>query len=265
MLPSGLAMNQRVLPLEGIHNFRDYGGYASSHGGRVKPRVLWRSAQHVEASDADLAALDDLGLAAVIDLRGESERAASPCRRSPGFAGRVFTHPGETAGLAPHMEAAAEALDVQSAHGALLGYYHEMPHRENLVPALRNYFAAMADEDEPSLVHCVAGKDRTGFAVAMMHHILGVHPDDAMADYLLTNQAGRIDERIAKGAEHIRSRYGAIDDATMRVLMGVDAAFLAASLDAIAERHGTADAYLEAVLEVDAAMQDRLRAHYLAG
>jgi protein tyrosine/serine phosphatase len=138
-----------------------------------------------------------------------------------------------------------------------------MPHRENLIPALRGYFAAMADEGGPSLVHCVAGKDRTGFAVAMMHHILGVHPDDAMADYLLTNRAGRIEERIAKGAEHIRSRYGAIDDATMQVLMGVDAAFLTASLAAIVEHHGTVDAYLEAVLEVDAATQERLRSHYL--
>jgi protein tyrosine/serine phosphatase len=256
-------MNNRVLPLEGIHNFRDYGGYASSHGGRVKRRVLWRSAQHGEANDADLEALDALGLAVVIDLRGESEREASPCRRSPGFAGRVYTHPGETAGLAPHMAAAEHALDVASAHGALLGYYREMPHRENLVPALRQYFAAMAAERDPSLVHCVAGKDRTGFAVAMMHHILGVHPDDAMTDYLLTNQAGRIDERIAKGAEHIRSRYGAIDDATIKVLMGVDAPFLTASMAAISERHGTVDAYLAAVLGVDAAMQDRLRGHYL--
>jgi protein-tyrosine phosphatase len=258
-------MNDRVLPLEGIHNFRDYGSYASAHGGRVKPRVLWRSAQHVEASDSDLAVLDDLGLATVIDLRGESERAANPCRRSPGFTGAVHTHPGETAGLAPHMEAAAAALDAQSAHQALLGYYVQMPHRENLIPALRSYFAAMAEEDAPSLVHCVAGKDRTGFAVAMLHHVLGVHPDDAMADYLLTNQAGRIEARIANGAAHIRARYGAIDDATIRVLMGVDAAFLAASMEAIAERHGSVDAYLDSVLGVDAAMQDRLRGHYLAG
>lgn len=256
-------MNERVLPLEGIHNFRDYGGYASAHGGRVKPRVLWRSAQHGEASEADLAAVDGLGLATVIDLRGDSEREASPCRRGPQFAARVLTQAGETAGLAPHIAAAADALDVESAHGALRGFYRLMPHRENLVPALRSYFAAMAQDSEPSLVHCVAGKDRTGFAVAMLHHILGVHPDDAMADYLLTNQAGRIEARIAAGAEHIRARYGAIDDATIRVLMGVDAAFLAASLDAIAERHGTVDAYLEGVLGVDTAMQNQLRAHYL--
>ncbi len=256
-------MNNRVLPLEGIHNFRDYGGYASSHGGRVKPRVLWRSAQHGEASDTDLAAVDELGLATVVDLRGESERTSSPCRRGPAFSARVLSQTGETAGLAPHIEAAADALDAQSAHAALLGFYRQMPHRENLVPALRSYFAAMVEESEPSLVHCVAGKDRTGFAVAMMHHILGVHPDDAMADYLLTNQAGRIEARIAAGAHHLRARYGGIEDDTIRVLMGVDAAFLAGSMATITARHGTVDAYLEAVLGIDEARQDQLRAHYL--
>lgn len=258
-------MKQRVLPLEGIHNFRDYGGYASAHGGRVRPRVLWRSAQHGEASDADLGIVDGLGLATVIDLRGDSERDASPCRRGPGFAAQVFHQQGETAGLAPHLEAARTALDAQSAHRAFAAYYRHMPHRDNLVPMLRCYFMALSRGDGPSLVHCVAGKDRTGFAVAMLHHVLGVHPDDALADYLLTNQAGRIEARIAQGAGHIRARYGAIDEATIRVLMGVDAAFLAAARQGIAERHGSTDAYLAEVLGVDAAMQQRLRELYLEG
>jgi protein tyrosine/serine phosphatase len=129
---------------------------------------------------------------------------------------------------------------------------------------LRCFFIALARGEGASLVHCVAGKDRTGFVVAMMHHVLGVHPDEAMADYLLTNQAGNIEARIADGATHIRGRYGPIDDATVRVLMGVDPAFLAASRAAIDERHGSTDAYLAAVLGVDAAMQDKLRELYLA-
>ncbi len=255
--------NDRILRLEGVHNFRDYGGYVSRHGGRVKQRVLWRSAQHAEASDADLAAIDALGLVTVIDLRGDSERASGPCRRGPGFAARVVFHPGETAGLAPHMEAAKDALDADSAHRALRGYYRHLPHRDNLVPVLRSYLAAMGEGGEPSLVHCVAGKDRTGFAVAMLQHILGVDADEILADYLLTNQAGNIDARIAQGAEHIRARYGPVDDVTVRTLMGVDAAFLTESFQAIADRHGSIDAYLDAVLGVDRAAQERLRALYL--
>src|SRR3546814_13205778 len=80
--------------------------------------------------------------------------------------------------------------------------------------------AALAEYDAPSLVHCVAGKDRTGFAVAIVHRLLGVHDDDLMHDYLLTNTAGRIEERIAQGAAHIRARYGAeIKDEAVRTII----------------------------------------------
>ena len=67
---------ERVLPLSGIHNFRDYGGYAVEGNGRLRDNFLWRSAHHESASDDDLAAVDALGLETVIDLRGDDERRA---------------------------------------------------------------------------------------------------------------------------------------------------------------------------------------------
>lgn len=255
--------DERVLALEGVHNFRDYGGYASRHGGRVRRGVLWRSAQHGDASDADLAAIRALGLATVIDLRGLSERAAKPCRRYPGFAAEVLHHSGETAGLGLHIEAAKDALTAQAARAAMLGLYEGIAWRENLLPILRRYFAALDSRDGASLVHCVAGKDRTGFAVALLHHVLGVAEDDILADYLLTNRAGNIDARIAAGAEQIRARYGPIDEPTIRTLMGVEADYLGTTLASIRARHGDLDAYLAERLGVDAALQERLRARYL--
>src|SRR3546814_1314481 len=80
---------ERVLPLSGIHNFRDYGGYAVEGGGRLRDAILWRSAHHEGASDEDLTALDALGLETVIDLRGDDEREMHPCRRSDNFSARV--------------------------------------------------------------------------------------------------------------------------------------------------------------------------------
>src|SRR3546814_1044261 len=72
---------------------------------------------------------------------------------------------------------------------------------------------------------------RTGFAVAIVHRLLGVHEDDLMHDYLLTNTAGKIEERIAQGAAHIRSRYGAeIHDDAIRALMSVNPIYLDAAL-----------------------------------
>lgn len=256
-------MNERVLPLEGVHNFRDYGGYAGAGGAQVRTGLLWRSAQHGDATDADLGAIKALHIGTVIDLRGPSEREAKPCRRYPGFAAEVLHHHDETAGLALHVDAAADAISAADARRAMQELYAGIAWRPNLVPMLRRYFDVLETRDGASLVHCVAGKDRTGFAVALLHHVLGVDEADIMADYLLTNVAGRVEARIAAGATQIRERYGSIDDETVRTLMGVDESYLATAFDAVRARHGGIDTYMAEVLGVDAVRSEALRGRYL--
>ncbi|MFM5947785.1 MAG: tyrosine-protein phosphatase [Novosphingobium sp.] len=253
----------RVLKLDGVHNFRDYGGYEGADGARVKSGLLWRSAQHGDASDADLEVIHDLGIAHVIDLRGPIERDSKPCRRHDDFAGQVWTYPEETAGLALHTEAADGVVTAAEARAAMVRLYDGIAYRENLVPMLRLYFELLHRADGPSLVHCVAGKDRTGFACAMAQHVLGVSREAIMDDYLLTNSAGNIEARIAAGAVQIRERHGAISDETIRALMGVEADYLNAAFRAVEARHGTIDTYLAEVLGIDAAKREALRGHYL--
>jgi protein tyrosine/serine phosphatase len=252
----------RILPLSGIHNFRDYGGYAIEGGGRVRSGMLWRSAHHEQASDDDLDAVDLLGLETVIDLRGDDERAAHPCRRSARFDARVLHADGITAGMAPHLQAAGGAIDAAAARERMIDVYAGMPYRPALVNTLRLYLAALAEYDAPSLVHCVAGKDRTGFAVAVVHRLIGVSEDDMMADYLLTNVAGKIDERVAQGGDVIRKRYGAhIADDAIRTLMSVNPAFLDSALATVRRDHGDVAGYAEAVLNVTPDMRDALVAN----
>lgn len=252
-------MAERVLPLTGIHNFRDYGGYAVEGGGRLREGVLWRSAHHEAATDEDLAALDALRLETIIDLRGDDERELHPCRRSENFSARVLFAGGVTAGLAPHLQAAGGAIDVETARARMIDTYAGMPYRPALVATLRLYLAALAEYDAPSLVHCVAGKDRTGFAVAVVHRLLGVHEDDLMHDYLLTNTAGKIEERIAQGAAHIRARYGAeIHDDAIRALMSVNPAYLDAALATVRRDHGDVATYAEAVLNFTPDMREAI-------
>jgi protein-tyrosine phosphatase len=259
------SMNQiRVLPLENVHNFRDYGGYSVAVGGKIKRGLLWRSGEHGGASDADLSAIGALDLATVIDLRGNGERAANPCRRPQGFAAEVLFHDGETAGLALHVEAAQGVIDEAGARAAMQRLYQDIAFRPNLIPILRRYFAALASRDGASVVHCLAGKDRTGFAVAMLHQALGVSRDDIMADYLLTNVAGNIDRRIAAGGHAIRERHGAISDDTIRTLMGVEAEYLDTSYAAIEQRYANVDIYLAEVLGVDDAVRAALADRFIA-
>ena len=258
-------MQTRVLKLDGVHNFRDYGGYPAAGGTRVKSGMLWRSAQHGDASDQDLDQIEALGIATVIDLRGPSERASKPCRRHPNFSAQVFSYPEETAGLALHTEAADGVITAAEARAAMLRLYEGIPFRENLVPMLRCYFEVLLRAEGPSLVHCVAGKDRTGFAVALAQRALGVAHEDIVADYVLTNQAGNIEARIADGATQIRARHGAISDDTIRTLMGVEADYLTTAFDRASARHGSLDAYLADVVGIDAAARERLRGAYLEG
>ncbi|MDR2857349.1 MAG: tyrosine-protein phosphatase [Novosphingobium sp.] len=249
---------ERILPLEGVNNFRDYGDYAVAGGGRVKPGLLWRSGQHVAASDGDLDIIAGLRLAIVTDLRGDSERTLNPCRRHAGFSAQVFHSEGETTGLASHFDAAAGVLTEADARGAMCRLYAEMPYRPNLVPVLQRHFAALAAGEGASLIHCFAGKDRTGFSVALTHHILGVHPDDATADYLLTNEvmAGR---QFRGNPGTGSAGYAALGEAAARALGGVNAEYLAAGFAAIRDSHGSVDGYLEQVLGVDAAARARIR------
>lgn len=251
----------RVLPLRKVHNFRDYGGYATQGGGRVKAGVLWRSGHHAEATVDDLEAINALALAHVVDLRGNDERASQPVRLPQGYSGGIHFFDGETAGLGHHMEAVEGAMSAEDAHRAMERLYASLPDRKNLIWILRRYFEALAKGDGASLVHCHAGKDRTGMAVDLLHHALGVHPDDAMADFLLTNSAGDQEARIAQSAPAIRARYGDVDDETVRVVMSVDERYLRAARAALCERFGSIDAFLDQELDVDAARRDMLRLH----
>ncbi|NJS13716.1 MAG: tyrosine-protein phosphatase, partial [Sphingopyxis sp.] len=158
------------------------------------------------------------------------------------------------------LAAAGTGITAEVARERMIMTYENMPYRPVLVESLRLYVAALSAYDSPSLVHCVAGKDRTGFAVALVHRLLGVHEDDVMADYLLTNVAGKIDERVAQGADVIRARYGGeIKDDAIRTLMMVGPAYLDAAFAAIRERHGTLAQYAEDVLGMTPEMQDGLR------
>ena len=253
-------IRDRFLKTTAVHNFRDYGGYAVAGGGKVKTGLLFRSGHHAHADDGDLATVANLRLGYVIDLRGQSERERHMCRRPEGFAGKTIYFEGETAGLAPHLEAAQGNVDAASAHQAMVNLYGALPDREGVNWVLKRYFSALADGKGSSLVHCAAGKDRTGIAVDLLHYTLGVHPDDAMEDYLLTNQSPRNEERIRHGMELMGEKYGGIDEEAVRVLMGVDAEFLEAARRSVKARFGSTDAYLEQVLNVDAAKREALKA-----
>lgn len=252
----------RVLSLEGVHNFRDFGGYAVAGGGRLRRGRLWRSGQHHEATDSDLKTIAGLGLTAVFDLRTSFERERHPCRRPEGFAARVVTAPDPDLSHAPHLAAARrpQNASAEETREGLRRNYARMCFRPELQAMIRDYLAELAEGRGATLVNCMAGKDRTGIAVAMVHLATGVHRDDVIADYVLTNTAGNSEARIAAGARTIAAISGPREEEVLRVIMGVEAPWLETALEAVEAEHGSIDAYLADALGANAALRERLRA-----
>ena len=257
--------DDRVLHLEGVHNFRDFGGYALPGGGRIRRGVLWRSGQHGEASEADLARIGELGLSLVFDLRSSSERERLPCRRPANFAAQVFSEDEPAHAMAPHVQAAQARRTVETTHETMRRSYSGMPFRPGLAASNRRMLAQLQQPGGAVLVNCMAGKDRTGLAVALVLSALGVHRDDVMADYLLTNSAGDSEARIAAGGRSVQSIRGTMEPDVLRALMGVREDYLATAFAAIDERHGSLDAYLREVMDLDEAGRERLRAALAEG
>jgi protein tyrosine/serine phosphatase len=255
----------RVIPTTGIHNFRDYGGYPVASGGRLASGRLYRSGEHAEATDRDLLIVQDLDPAAVIDLRGATERRDAPCRRPPGFSAIVIAVDGETASLAPHIAAFSGVASADDAHRNMRERYAELPFRPQLIEAYRRYLHALSNATGSTLVYCKAGKDRTGIAVALLHMALGVHPDDVLEDYLLTNTVGNSTERIAALTRYFHGRAGPkMSDAALRIVLTVDEQFLHAALQAIKQQCGSVDEYLESTLGITRAMRAALAARLVA-
>ena len=256
---------QRVLELQGVHNFRDFGGYGVVGGGRLRKGLLWRSGQHYGATDDDLAQIAGLGLTDVFDLRSSKERETHPCRRPDGFVAAIYLsddpQPHAPRIAAPHMAAAADTTKLRNAATTREGMrrnYGAIAFRPELIAIMRRQLAVLAEGRGPSLVNCMAGKDRTGIAVAMIQLAAGVHRDDVIADYLLTNTAGDVEARIAAGADTIQAAARQMDPEVLRVIMGVEPEYMESAFSMIGEKHGSIKGYLRDVLGVDDALRERL-------
>ena len=251
-------MTTRILAFEGVDNFRDYGDYATAAGARIHKGRLYRSAHQSRATDADLEAMAGLEIAVIVDLRRKGERLREPSRRPAGFSGVVIDNDiGDTPDDPWQVFVRNSDLSAGAFRGYLMNYYQAAPHDERHLDLYARYFRALAEAKGPVLIHCAAGKDRTGILAALTHHLVGVHDDDIMADYLLTNAAARLEERAPLVAQMMAEQTGRTPTLeAVRTAMGVDAAYLDQALKSIRAEYGSVDAYLEKALGVDPKVRD---------
>lgn len=255
----------RHIPFEAIENFRDFGDYAAGPR-RLKQGLLYRSAAQSRATDADLEKLGGLGISVIVDLRRSNEREKEPSRRWDGFAAQVIENDiGQDTADEWGTFIQTSDLSVQSFHEYMMDYYRHAPFQRRHIDLYQRYFRALAETDGPILVHCAAGKDRTGIICALTHHVAGVHDDDIQADYLLTNDPARMEKRLPMIREVIHEATGkTASDAALMVAMRVEAEYLAEAFRVMRDAHGSLDGYLDQALGLDAELRGRLHDRLLA-
>jgi protein-tyrosine phosphatase len=245
-------VSPRIVSLEGGSNFRDLGGYRTRDGRRVRRGLVFRSAHLGGLTDNDRGALAALRVRTIVDLRGVNEAAETP-HAIAGLDVEVVP-----AAIEPRVgERLRAALDEGRATpevvaGYMTEHYRDYPGRA--VPAFRTLFGALATASRRPLVfHCTAGKDRTGFAAALLLTTLGVPWPTVVDDYLHTN---------AVWTGHV-GRYPELDPATRAALIEARADYLEAAFAALRDAHGEVETFLAAALGVGADARQRLRTELL--
>jgi protein-tyrosine phosphatase len=240
----------RHLNLAGASNFRDLGGYPARDGRVVRWRQIFRSNHLGHLTEADIELLRPLGLKSAFDFRGTEERAAAMCGIEEIAVHSLPIEPTVVAALRARRAngvplSSADAFDVMRD-----SYRSYVRHN---TASFRALFAHLLEDRAPLVIHCTAGKDRTGFACALILHVLGV-PDDLIAeDYLLTNRFYRRDPSASSD----------LPDEVRQVLGSVEASFLAAAYDAISAEYGDLENYLSDGLGLGARQRAALEARYL--
>lgn len=247
---------QRHVDFEGIENFRDFGGYDTACGRGLKTGRLYRSGHLGLATGADLARMEALGIAAIADLRQPSERLLEPRRRWDSFAGEIIES--DAPSLTPDWVEALKtaSLEAEFWYDGTLEHYRQHAFEPRHIEVFRRLLRRLAEDDGAVVVHCAAGKDRTGVACALIHHVAGVPREAMIADYLLTNDESRMARRIAQSAEFVERITGRRPtDHALRVAVSVYPAFLEAFFESVDARCGSMDAYVADVLGVDPDMK----------
>ncbi len=252
----------RLLPFDNILNARDFGHYQGADARPLKRGKLFRTAHLNNAKAADLEKLKAMDVGLIVDLRYLSERERQPNKWPDGTRTRTVAFDATRTGQAPHEAFMQHDLHKpEDAVAYMMGNYAQRPDHKGFQKIFKETLDHMAGTGDGIIVHCAAGKDRTGTLVALIQALLGVSPDDIMDDYMLTMRAVDIDSLLSPAAQAIGKRFGRdYDPESLRPMFGVQEGYLQAALDAM----GDPVIYARDQLKFGPQDTERLREQYLA-
>lgn len=238
------------MPVRNPSNFRDLAEYVTTP---VRRGVLYRSDHLGALNEDDARAINALGVKRVLDFRGVDERTPYACRVPGVQVHSLAIEPTIVQVLSDLLDAGhdiTEAETVSHMQDTYRGFVSRSTHR------FAEFFGHLLESDDPLVFHCTAGKDRTGFAAALILSALGATEEEVWRDYLLTN------ERLAPVA--VTGSTWALPPHAAKVLYGVRPEFLQAAYEEIDARYGGMQAYLREGLGLGEREMQRLRELYLS-
>ena len=224
-----------------INNFRDFGGYATTDGRHMRTGYLYRSGTLDDARGADLQTLQTFGLRTIIDLRAFTEKK----KRRPTIAGaRRIDIPIDLENRT--REKVQPLMTKRGAAGEVIEILKQM--YRNLAneawPQAREVFKILLNaEAYPVLLHCRAGKDRTGFMCALIQQTLGVERAAIFQDYGETNHHFKLVTPRMERVMKIMS-LGKLQMENVHASLSAREEYLQAAFDQIDRCHGGMTAYL---------------------
>jgi protein-tyrosine phosphatase len=247
--------HQRAGIMEKAPNFRDLGGYSSSNGKQTVWGKVFRTQSLSLLNDNDVEKMREMGIKTIIDFRDNDEVKKEPSRLPKGV--NVVRLP-ITVGnnTSDSMQQMMWSLPFDSLQGAR---FMEDANRQFVTEFTAQYKAffdiLLREENYPLVFHCTAGKDRTGFAAAMLLSALDVDWNTVMEDYLLTNKYLKPQPFMSQISEQASS--------VLRLMRGVQPSWLNAARDEIIQHYGSIGNYLEKELQIGKTEKEKLKRYLL--
>jgi protein-tyrosine phosphatase len=257
--------NKRRLVFSGVKNFRDLGGYRALDGRTVVWGRLYRSDQLQKLTDADLKHMEALTLDRIIDFRADHEREDAPDRIPSNSDIQIIEIPILDSSTQIWRDSRDQFVkdNLRNIDPVKFMVETNVELATRFTPQMRQFIHELfSAKGRPVLFHCAAGKDRTGYAAAILLRILGVPLDVVMEDYLLSNQYYLAAH--SRNLLMLRLMKGKRFSDTVKGFLEVRPAYLAAAFEAIDREFGSFERYTRSGLGLTEQDVEHLKNIYLA-
>jgi protein-tyrosine phosphatase len=244
-----MTITERLVTLKGVFNFRDFGGYPTKDGRRVKWGRLFRSSKLDLLTMEDMKGLQEMGVKLICDLRSQSEIILQPTPAIQGVK-NVNLPIGDPENIHRAMEKNNRLND------STLGVGYRM--FANSTESLSKMFHMLIEQEHtPAVFHCAAGKDRTGVTVALILLSLNVPMEIIMKDYMITNAFTHDISNISAGLE--KAATSIKDPQMLQAMMEARPEYLMTAIDEIEKQYGSLDLFFEEGLHFDLLKRRKLQ------